>query len=85
MTTATQPVQAGIGATSAVPRFHVDRGDGFALCRPDYALGLHTIRSFRDGAPTHDQRCGRNGCARVWRDLVSALDQKSASMAEVSQ
>lgn len=76
MTTTAQPVKAAVGATSSFPRFHVDNGDGFALCRPDYPLDPGTARWFRDWAPRHDLRCGGNGCARVWRELVRVLDGK---------
>lgn len=67
------PVKAAVGATSQFARYHVDNGDGFALCRPDYALNPRTAYVFRDWVPVSDHRCQRNGCARAWNQLMGEL------------
>lgn len=66
-------VTAAVGATAQFVRYHVDNGDGFALCRPDYALNPQTTYAFRDWVPGDNHRCNRNGCALAWNQLMREL------------
>ena len=68
-----RPVTAAIGTTSQVVRYHADNGDGFARCRPDYALNPQTTHVFQDWVPGGNYRCQRNGCARTWNQLMAEL------------